>query len=66
MKINKEAFERVCEELEDDTKGNHLTFEHLGEIFGQPLWIMLVGTLLDARESARVISNALKRVPQMN
>lgn len=62
MKINKEAFERVCLELEDDTKGNHLTFDQIGEIFGQDFWVMLVGTLLDAREAARIISSAVNRL----
>ncbi len=55
---NRSAFKRVCEELETQP----LTLEQVGDVFGQPFWIMLVQTLLDAQDSARAVAGAINRL----
>ena len=53
---NKEAFQRVYEDLE---LGNELTLVHIGEVFGTAFWIMLVYALMDAQEAARAVQGAI-------
>ena len=57
--VDRHAFEELCERLD---KGEALTFEAIGDIFGKSLWIMLVYTLLDAQVAARAIQSAILRI----
>jgi len=50
-KPNKEAFEAVCNEID---RGNQLTFRHIGLVFGQAFWELMVLSLIDAKEATLV------------
>ena len=56
---NREAFAVLADRLE---AGDPLTFEGLGNVFGNDLWIMLLYTVLDAQDAARVIQGSLMAV----
>ena len=56
---NREAFERVCQDLQE---GNELTLTHVGEVFGTPFWVMVVSCLMDAGDAARAIQGAIQRL----
>lgn len=56
---NVEAFNDVCTALD---AGQELTLEMLGDVFGQPFWIILVYSLLDANDAARAIQGAISRL----
>ena len=57
--VDRRAFEEVCDRLD---KGEQLTFEGIGDIFGKTFWIMLVYSLMDAQDAARAIQNAILNV----
>ncbi len=57
--VNKEAFEKVCADLEG---GQLLTLEHIGFVFGDDFWIMMVTALMDAQDAARAIQGAISRL----
>jgi len=56
---NKAAFKLVCEQLE---QGEVLTLEHVGMVFGQPFWVMLVYCFMDSADAARAIAGAINRL----
>lgn len=58
-KYDREAFEEVAARLD---KGEDLTFEMIGEVFGQEFWMALVMSLMDASDAARAIQNAMARL----
>lgn len=65
-KVDREAFEEVAKRLEG---GADLTFEMIGEVFGQEFWMALVMSLMDSNDAARAIQGAVarlsgKRVPK--
>lgn len=53
---NREEFEKVCKEL----KYESLNLTHLGRIFGQPFWELIVLCLCDAREAAVILERLRK------
>ena len=61
MRVNKEAFEKVATDLENDDQ-LPLTLEMLGEVFGKEFWIMTIYLLLDAQDAARAIEGAFARL----
>lgn len=56
---NKAEFKRVCDELDE---GQLLTFSHVGRVFGQDFWELLVMSLMDSNDAARAIQNAINRL----
>jgi hypothetical protein len=58
-KIDRDALELVVEDLE---KGNPLTFQHVGSVFGPDFWMLLVEALMDSADAARAIQNAINRL----
>ena len=59
MKPNKKAFKDVCAKLDE---GQQLTLDMVGEVFGQPFWVLVVYSLLDSQEAARAIQGAINRL----
>lgn len=49
---NKEEFEKVCKELENEP----LNLRLVGRVFGQAFWEILVLTLCDAKEATAVLA----------
>lgn len=58
-KIDREALELVNEDLE---RGAELTLQHIGSVFGQEFWELIVMLLLDAQDAARAIQGAINRL----
>ena len=58
-KVDKDALELVIEDLE---QGADLKLQHIGSVFGQDFWMLLVEALLDAQDSARAIAGAINRL----
>ncbi len=58
-KVDREAFEQVAKELEG---GAELTLEHIGRVFSNEFWMMIVMLFLDAQDSARAIAGAMNRL----
>lgn len=58
-KVDRKALDLVEEDLE---KGNELTFAHIGTVFGQEFWELLVMALMDAQDAARRIQGAISRL----
>lgn len=58
-KIDREALELVHEDLE---RGAELTLQHVGNVFGQEFWELIVMLLLDAQDAARAIQGAINRL----
>lgn len=56
---SKKAFKQVCADLES---GKELTLEMVGDVFGQPFWIAIVYTMLEAQDAARAIQGAINRL----
>ena len=54
---NREEFEKVCEDLKHNVPLNLL---HLGRIFGEDFWSVLVLALCDARQAALVLDTMVK------
>lgn len=59
MAPNRKEFNKLCREIEG---GGALTFEGIGNIFGQDFWMMLVWALMDSGEAARAIQGAIQRL----
>lgn len=59
MAANRKAFNKVFKGLEE---GKQLTFDQIGEVFGQEFWIMLTIALMDSQEAARAIQGAISRL----
>ena len=59
MVPNKQAFKRVCEQLE---AGEALTFRMVGEVFGPEFWEMVVFSYMDANDAARAVQGAIARL----
>lgn len=59
---NKKAFKDVCTELDNHGLPLPLTFEHVGRVFGQEFWVLLVYALMDAQLAARAIQGAIERL----
>lgn len=59
MLPNRKEFNKLCREIE---AGEQLTFEGIGNIFGQDFWMMLVWALMDSGEAARAIQGAIQRL----
>jgi hypothetical protein len=57
--VNREAFDTVVADLE---AGNQLTLAHIGSVFGEDFWIMIVECLLDSQDAARAIQGAINRL----
>lgn len=57
--IDREALELVAEDLE---KGAELTYSHIGSVFGQDFWELLVMGFMDAQDAARAIQGAISRL----
>lgn len=58
-KVDSKALELVEEDLD---RGADLTFEHIGSVFGQAFWILVVEALLDSQDAARAIQGAIARL----
>lgn len=58
-KVNKKEFEKVSSEL---AGGDDLRFDHIGRVFGQDFWMMLVYAFLDSNDAARAIQGAIKKL----
>ena len=58
---DKKAFKRVCVDL---AAGKALTMINVGDVFGQPFWVMMVFAFLDAGDAARAIQNAMIRLKE--
>lgn len=56
---NDEAYAAVKEIL---ATGTPLTYEMIGDIFGQEFWMMIVYSFLDAQDAARAIQGAINRL----
>lgn len=61
MKVDREAFEKVAQELED-LPDDMLTFRHVGSVFGAPFWELIILALLDSQDAARAIQLASQRL----
>lgn len=59
--VNREAFRVFADKLAAGQ--TPLTLEDLGSIFGTPFWVLIIYTLLDAREGARFL-HMLANPPQ--
>lgn len=57
--VNREAFEQVSKDLEG---GEALTFAHIGAIFGDEFYFMVIECLMDAQDAARAIQGAIARL----
>lgn len=57
--VNMKAFKAVKESLE---KGDQLTLDAIGLIFGAPFYQLIVCCLMDAQEAALAISGSIKRL----
>jgi len=57
--VNREELEKVATELD---AGGMLTLEHIGRVFGQDFWMLIVYSLMDASDAARAIQGALLRL----
>lgn len=62
--VNREAFEQVCKDLEgsDEKPPMLLTFAHIGAVFGEDFYFMLIESLMDAQDAARAIQGAMNRL----
>jgi len=58
---SKKDFQAVSEAIE---KGEQLTFEMIGQVFGTEFWMLLVLSLMDANDAARAIQSAIARIGQ--
>lgn len=56
---NADAFDEVCEAIED---GEQLTLSHIGRVFGQPFWELLIMCMLDSNDAARAIQMSMLRM----
>ena len=63
MTPSRKAFKQVCKDLE---AGNELTLAHVGSVFGEPFWIMIVTCFLDSQDAARAIQGAMNRLKEGN
>jgi hypothetical protein len=59
--VNREAFENVVKALE---KGDQLTLDAIGLVFGVPFYQLLVICLMDAQEAALAIAGSIKRLSE--
>ena len=59
MTPNRKAFKQVCTDLK---AGQELTLAHIGSVFGEPFWTMIVSCFLDSQDAARAIQNAMNRL----
>jgi hypothetical protein len=57
--VNKEAFEDVVKDLQ---AGAELTFAHIGAVFGDTFYFMIIEALMDAQDAARAIQGAIARL----
>lgn len=57
--VNREAFEEVVKDLEG---GQLLTYAHIGAIFGDQFYFMVIESLMDAQDAARAIQGAIARL----
>lgn len=57
--VNREALEKVEADL---AAGEELTFAHVGAVFGDDFWVLLVYAFLDAQDAARAIQGAINRL----
>lgn len=57
--VNREAVEQVAADLEG---GEQLTIAHLGAVFGEDVYFMVIEMLLDSQDAARAIQNAMLRL----
>jgi len=55
---NKEEFEKVCKEMEYEH--SQLTLRHVGRVFGQSFWEIMVLALADARDTKAILSDITK------
>ena len=60
MTPNRKAFKQVCKDLETE----ELTLAHIGSVFGEPFWIMIVSCFLDSQDAARAIQGAMNRLKE--
>lgn len=59
MAANREAFDNVAADLES---GQQLTFAHIGAVFGDEFYFMIIESLMDAQDAARAIQGAMARL----
>lgn len=57
--VNREAVEQVAKDLEG---GEQLTIAHLGAVFGDDVYFMIIEMLLDSQDAARAIQGAMNRL----
>lgn len=57
--VNREAVEQVAKDLEG---GELLTYAHIGSIFGDEFYFMLIESFMDAQDAARAIQGAIARL----
>ncbi len=60
------GFEDGFKQANDLSAGNPLTFSHIGAVFGEDYWIMLVSCLMDAGDAARAVAGAMQRLTKIN
>ena len=58
--VNREEFEKVAAELQ--APDAVLTLSHVGRVFGNEFWELMVYALLDAQDAARAIQGAINRL----
>jgi hypothetical protein len=59
MTTDKSAFERVTTDIE---RGDALTLEMVGDVFGKDFYILIITLLLDAQEAALAIQGSMLRL----
>lgn len=63
LKPNDDAYGDVSIRL---ANGEELTFEMIGDIFGQEFWMILVYSLMDAQDASRAIAGAILALRQQS
>ena len=58
---SKKALKEVTLALE---RGEDLTLEHVGKVFGPDFWMLVVYCFMDAQDAARAIAGSIKRLSQ--
>jgi hypothetical protein len=53
------AFDKTCARLK---AGDELTLEMIGNVFGQPFWVLIVMCFLESQDAARAIQGAIRRL----
>lgn len=57
--VNREAVDKVAADLEG---GEQLTLAHVGAVFGDEFYFIVIEMLLDSQDAARAIQSAMNRL----